>query len=193
MPLFFIKKVDFMHCWKIVNVERDFGTTRIILLSSILFILSFSFCYVSLSFKRTVPYTDAYFVYFLIALFCIYPFHKFFHYLLLLDYTKHMRLKIKVKFHVLPFIHLKVNRFVPKCRYVSSLLSPFILLNGFLLYTAIQLPAYTHYISILFGVNCFICLIDLLNVKGMILAPRNAIIEETPKGYEVLVPLDTNK
>ena len=193
MPLFLVKEVDFMHCWKIVNVERDFGTTRIIILSFILFVLSFSFCYVSLSFNRTVPYTDAYFGYFVVALFCIYPLHKLFHYLLLIDYSKHMKLKIKRKFYVLPlpFIHLKINGFVPKYRYISSLLAPFILLNGLLLSTASQLQAYTHYVSLLVAVNCLICLIDLLNVKGMIRAPHNAIIEETPKGYEVLVPLDT--
>ena len=69
-----------MHCWKIVNVERDFGTTRIILLSVILFILSFSFSYICLSLNRKILYTDAYFGYFLGALFCIYPLHKFFHY-----------------------------------------------------------------------------------------------------------------
>lgn len=180
-----------MHCWKIVNVDRDFGTTRIVLLSVILFILSFSFCYVSLSLNRTISYTDAYFGYFLGALFGIYPLHKFFHFLLLIDYSKHMKLKIKLRFLSLPFIHLKVNRFVPKYRYISSLLSPFILLNGLLLYFATLLPLYTHYVSILIGANCLFCLIDLLNVKGMIRAPHNAIIEETPKGYEVLVPLDT--
>ncbi len=180
-----------MHCWKIVNVKRDFGTTRIILLSVILFVLSFSVCYVSLSFNRTVPYTDAYFGYFAIALFCIYPLHKFFHYLLLIDYSMHMKIKIKRNFYIFPIIHLKLNRFVPKYRYVSALLAPFILLNGVLLCTSSQLPAYTHYTSLLVGVNSLICLIDLLNVKGMIRAPHNAIIEETPKGYEVLIPLDT--
>jgi hypothetical protein len=182
-----------MHCWKIINVEHDFGTTRIILLSFILFVLSFSFCYVSLSLSRTVPYTDAYFGYFIAALVFIYPLHKFFHYLLLIDYTKHMKLKIKRKFRIIPFIHLRLKNYIPKNRYVGSLLSPFILLNGLLLYAASQMPSYTHYISFLFGVNCLICLIDLLNVKSMVRAPRNAIIEETPKGYEVLVPIDTKK
>ena len=182
-----------MHCWKIINVERDFGTTRIALLSTILFILSFSFCYVSLSLKRTVPYTDAYFGYFIITLLFIYPLHKFFHYLLLIDYSKHMKLKIKLKFHVFPFIHLRLKHYIPKHRYVGSLLSPFLLLNGLLLYAASQMPAYTHYISFLFGVNCLICLIDLLNVNSMIRAPHNAIIEETPKGYEVLIPINTKK
>ena len=193
LTTFFINEADFMHCWKIINVERDFGTTRIILLSIILFILSFSFCYVSLSLNRTIPYTDAYFGYFTVALLSIYPLHKFFHYLLLIDYSKHMKLKIKRKFSVFPFIHLKLNRHVPKYRYISSLLAPFILFNALLLYLASLMPAYTHYISFLFGVNCLICLLDLLNVSGMIRAPHSAIIEETPKGYEVLVPLDTKK
>ena len=104
-----------------------------------------------------------------------------------------MKLKVKLKFQALPFIHLKVIRFVPKYRYISSLLAPFILLNGSLLYIAIQVPIYTHYISLLIGTNCLFCLIDLLNVNGMIRAPHNAIIEETPKGYEILVPLDKER
>ena len=182
-----------MHCWKIINIESDFGTARIVLLSAILFILSFSFCYVSLSLNRLVPYTDAYFGYFLAALVFIYPIHKFFHYLLLIDYSKHMKIKIRRKFHIFPLVHLKLKRAVPKYRYICSLLSPSILFNGLILYTASLLPAYTHYISFLFGVNCLICLIDLLNVNSMIRAPHNAIIEETPKGYEVLIPIDTKK
>ncbi len=104
-----------------------------------------------------------------------------------------MKLKIKRNYYIFPFIQLKLQHLVPKHRYINSLLAPFILFNGLLLYTASFLAPYTHYISFLFGVNCLICLIDLLNVKSMIRAPRNAIIEETPKGYEVLVPIDTKK
>ena len=32
---------------------------------------------------------------------------------------------------------------------------------------------------------------DILYVKNLVTAPTNAIIEETPKGYEILVPLLT--
>lgn len=179
-----------MHCWKIINVDRDFGTTRIILLSILTFIISFSLSYVIISFNHVTPYTDKNFWVNPIVLIMIYPLHKFFHYLFIVDYTKKIAIKLKLKFGFFLIVHLKIKHFIPKQRYLLSLLAPFIFFNAILLLLAVQLPLYAHYICFYFGFHCAICLIDLLNVKDIISAPNHAIIEETPKGYEVLVPLE---
>lgn len=178
-----------MHCWKIINVERDFGATRIILLSCIFFFFTFSFSYVLLSLNFKGNYTDQHLWINFIAIILLYPVHKFIHYLFFIDYSKSIRTKIRLKFGMMPIIHLKITRFVPKYRYILSLVGPFIFLNGLLLYAAIIAPTYTHYFCFFFGIHSAICLIDLLNVKSIIRAPHNSIIEETPKGYEILVPL----
>lgn len=178
-----------MHCWKIINIERDFGITRLVIMSCLMFVLAFSFSYVFLSYERLQPYTDnGIFIFILIALF-IYPIHKFFHYLFLIDYRKVMRVKIKFRYHLFLIIHLKVKKIVPRYRYIISLMAPFILLNGLILYFGIAYPTYGHYASLLFGIHNLICVIDLLNIKSMIRAPYPAYIEETPKGYEVLIPI----
>ena len=179
-----------MHCWKIINVDRDFGTARIILLSVLTFIITFSLSYVLLNINRVDAYTDRYLWINIIGLIILYPVHKIFHYLLIIDYTKKISIKIRIRFRFIPIVHLKIKHTIPKYRYLASLLAPFILFNSILLVCAVQFPTYSHYISIYFGIHCAICLIDLLNVKGIINAPKHAIIEETPKGYEVLVPLE---
>lgn len=178
-----------MHCLKIINVSRDYGNARIFILSAITFFISFCFSYVFLSYNQTKPFTDHGINLFLIGIFFIYPFHKFLHYLFLVDYTKSMKIKIRKKYLMIPSIHIKVKRLVPKYRYLSSLLAPFLLLNGVFLYLAILFPNLTHYFCIYFAINCSICLIDLLFVKDIFTAPHHSFIEETPKGYEVLVPI----
>jgi hypothetical protein len=178
-----------MHIWKIINVEKNYGITRIVILSILSFIITFSLSYSIISLNKQTPYTDQYFLLFVVSIFLLYPLHKFFHYLFLIDYRKHMRFKIKFSVLYYPILTLKISKLVPKYRYILSLLAPFLFLNAFLLFCAIYFSAFSHYFCLLFGLNCLICLIDLLNVNGMIRAPHQAYIEETPKGFEVLVPI----
>ena len=177
-----------MHCLKIINVDRTYGNARIIILSAITFFLSFCLSYVLLGFNRVQPFTDNGLKLFLLGLFFIYPMHKFIHYVFLMDYTKNMKVKIRRKYIVLPSIHLRIKKLVPKYRYLSSLIAPFILLSFLFITLALSYPATIHYFSIYFAIHCSICLIDLLFVKDIITTPHNSFIEETPKGYEVLVP-----
>ena len=181
-----------MHCFKIINVNRSYGSVRIIILSAITFFISFCFSYVLLGFYKTQPFTDDGFKLFLLGLLFIYPLHKFIHYLFLIDYTQNMKVKIRRKYIVLPSIHLKIKKLVPKYRYLSSLIAPFILLSALFILLALSYPATIHYFSIYFAIHCSICLIDLLFVKDIITAPHSSFIEETPKGYEVLVPHQIN-
>lgn len=178
-----------MHIWKIINVERNYGITRIVILSILSFILAFSFSYAIISLEKETPYTDQYFLYFLMSMLLLYPIHKFVHFLFLIDYRKHMVFKIRFSVFKYPILKLKITKLVPKYRYITSLLAPFIFLNGLLIFCAVYFENLSHYFCLLFGLNCLICLIDLLNVNGMIRAPHHAYIEETPKGFEVLVPI----
>ena len=177
-----------MHCLKIINVNRTYGNARMIILSAITFFLTFCFSYVLLGFYQTQPFTDDGINLFILGLFFIYPLHKFIHYLFLIDYTKNMKIKIRKKYMFLPSIHLKIKKLVPKYRYLCSLIAPFILLSILFILLALSFPTTIHYFSIYIALHCSICLIDLLFVKDIITSPHNSFIEETPKGYEVLVP-----
>src|ERR671926_288975 len=40
-----------MHCWKTINIEREYGTGRLVLLAITLFVLVFCFSYIAFSFN----------------------------------------------------------------------------------------------------------------------------------------------
>lgn len=177
-----------MHCWKMINIKREYKRSRLILYGIILFILVFSFSYIT--FVRTHPSNlrDDYFWLFLLCTFLLYPVHKLIHYYSLFSYRRCVKLRVKFEFKIIPIFHLRIKKVIPKMRYVLTLIAPFVIVNTILVIVAINLPHYTHYACLLLGFHCGICLVDLIHVKYLILAPKNAMIEETPKGYEILVP-----
>lgn len=181
-----------MHCWKTINIKHEYGTTRLTLWASIIFILVFSFAYIIFGYLDPMLYTDDYFWLFFLIFIALYPIHKLVHFLGLIKFRKKVHLKIKIDYLFIPIINLRLKEMVPKKLYIFVLLLPFLLINSILIFVAYSLPYYTHYASILLAYHCSMCLMDILYIKHLIVAPRNAIIEETPKGYEILVPPNTN-
>ena len=176
-----------MHCIKTINIERDFGSTRFFLLATIVFFVVFCLVYLSTSFQYNAFHRSDYLALFLLSLLLLYPLHKLFHILLFIGFRVPMRYKLKRKFFIIPVIHVRLLEIVTKRLYTSALLLPFICLNSVFLYAAFAYPAYTHYFSLLLALHCSICLVDILFFKEISDSPNNAFIEETPKGYEILV------
>ena len=177
-----------MHCWKTLNIQYEYGTARLYLLMSILFVLIFSFSYVAFSFQHLEKHDDHFLLLFLIALPFVYPIHKLIHFILLFDYRKNIVFRLKKQFGHALVIHMRLQQYIPKNRYIIALLGPFVILNGGFIFGGFLYPQYAHYYSLLLAFHCALCLIDILYAKHLVAAPKNAIIEETPKGYEILVP-----
>ncbi|WP_332648541.1 DUF3267 domain-containing protein [Lysinibacillus sp. 54212] len=181
-----------MHCLRTINVEHEYGTTRLTLLTGITFIIVFCFSYVATSYNYGYPHNDDGFIYFCLVLTIIYPIHKLTHYIALFNYKKALSFRFKIKKRFIPIIQMRLNETIPKNRYIFTLLAPFFFLNSILLGLAFSYPQFSHYFCILLALHCSICLLDILFVKNLWKAPKNAIIEETPKGYEILVPTIMN-
>lgn len=177
-----------MHCWKVINIKHEYGTTRLVLLSSITFIIVFCFSFISF---RVPPsfYKDDYFWLFLLAVFLMYPIHKYIHYISLLNDRKKVKLKFKLEFYTIPIFQIRIKKLIHKNRYIFTLISPFIFLNAIILWLAFLFPHATHFVCLLLAFHCSICIPDILCTKHLVKAPKNAVIEETPKGYEILVPV----
>lgn len=179
-----------MHCWKTINIEREYGTTRLYLFAIIIFVLVFCFSYIAFSFNFNGQHIDRYlWLVFLVSPF-VYPVHKLLHYFALFQYKKSLVYSIKIQYYFLPIIHMRLQSGIPKHSYIFALLTPFIVMNTSLIIGGYLNPQYAHYFSGLLALHCSICLMDFLYVKNLMSAPNNAIIEETPRGYEILVPLD---
>ena len=177
-----------MHCWKILNIQHQYGTTRIILLSVSIFLSVFSISYVLLNLTHDKYFTDRFLWLFVIAVLALYPVHKFVHFLALYDLRQHLTLRVRVRFHFIPVLHMRLREPISKNRYIVALLTPFIVLNVLILLGTLMLPSYTHYGTLLLAYHSGLCLIDILYVKYLWKSPKDAQIEETPKGYEILVP-----
>lgn len=180
-----------MHCWKVINIKHEYGTTRLFLYSAITFLFVFSFSFI---FSPVHPslYKDDYFILFFITILFMYPIHKYTHYVSLFKNRRNVKLKWKVEYFIVPIFHIRIKKLINKNRYIFTLLAPFLFLNIMIILFAIFFPHYAHYFCLLLGFHTSICIPDLLYVKHLIKAPKDAMIEETPKGYEILVPLNRN-
>ncbi|SOC16796.1 putative zincin peptidase [Ureibacillus xyleni] len=177
-----------MHCWKTINIKNEYGSAWLTIVSISIFILIFSFTFVL--FGRIHPsfYKDDWLWLFIIFFVFLYPLHKLTHYFSLLGYRKSVKLRVRREYLIIPVLIVRIKKEIPKNRYIFTLLAPFFLINGILILLAISFPQFTHFLCILLSYHCSICLIDILCVKDLIPAPRDSVIEETPKGYEILVP-----
>ncbi|MEG0258784.1 MAG: DUF3267 domain-containing protein [Lysinibacillus sp.] len=177
-----------MHCWKTLNLKHQFGTTRIFIMASCVFILIFTSSFVLLNLLHQEQFTDRYFWLFVLVTLLLYPMHKLFHFIALFDLRKQVTFRIRIQYLFIPVINLRIREPIRKKRYLLVLLTPFILINFFIIAFTVYFPAYTHYGTLLLSYHCSLCLVDILYVKYLLHSPKEAYIEETPKGYEILVP-----
>lgn len=179
-------ELKIMHCWKTINIEHQYGATRIGIWSVLTFILSFTCFYLFFDAIQKTDLTDRYFILFIMTLFILYPAHKLVHFLTLFDLREHVALIPKLLFRVIPIFQIRLINPIPKNRYLVTLIMPFILLNLLFILFIFAFPQYMHYGTLILGVHCSICLLDFIYIKNLIHTPKNAKIEETPRGYEIL-------
>lgn len=178
-----------LHCWKTINVQKQYGHDRIVLLSILSMLAVFSVFYIALNVFRHGPVSDRLFPLFVIVLLMIYPAHKLLHFLPLFKVKHHLRFSIKYYCKVVPTVKLHVAEPVLKSRYITSLVIPLIVINTILMIGAMSFPIFRHYFALLLAFHSGLCLIDLLYVKHLVKAPKKALIEENDKGFQILVPL----
>lgn len=176
-----------LHCWKTINVKKQYGLDRLFLLSALLVITVFSFAYVLQGIISDTAKSDDYFWIFVFAFLSVYPTHKLLHFIPLFRFRDKVKFSIKKQFGFMPVISMRIFEPINKKHFIFVLLTPFIFINIALILAAIFIPIFAHYFIILFAYHCGMCLIDLIYVKNLLKSPKQALIEETEAGYEILV------
>ncbi|WP_440108008.1 DUF3267 domain-containing protein [Planococcus halotolerans] len=180
--------MHFMHCWKTINVKKEYGFNRLFTFAVLAGMGVFTIFYVLLNFFYTTPLSDRYFFFFFLGILSVYPLHKMFHFLPLIGSRKCLKFILRKQLGMLPGISLHVKEPVAKTRFLLALLAPFILLNTLVILLSALFPAYIHYFAILLAYHCSLCLTDLVYVRHLLRTPKHALIEETETGFEILVP-----
>ena len=177
-----------MHCWKTINVKKQYGLDRLYLMSALIALGVFMTFYIVLNILYSNPLSDKNFLLFIGAILAIYPLHKLFHFLPLIGCRRCIRIIIKKQLKIVPMISLHITEPVAKSRFILTLIAPFIAINATIVISSLMMPAYSHYFAMLLAYHCGLCLTDLIYIRNLAHSPKDALIEETDNGFEILLP-----
>lgn len=177
-----------MHCWKTINVKKQYGFDRLFMISALFGIAVFMAFYIGLAIVYATPLSDQYFPLFVLALLAAYPLHKILHFLPMIGCHKSLKFIIRKHMKICPTILLHVNEPVPKFRFLLSLATPFLVLNTVIVICSLAMPEFSHYFAMLLAYHCALCLTDIIYIRNLMRSPKHALIEETETGFEILVP-----
>nr|WP_295971170.1 DUF3267 domain-containing protein [uncultured Bacillus sp.] len=177
-----------MNCWKAINIQKQYGTKRVFILSSLTMLLTFIFLFVPATYVF-VPraFNDNYIVHFLIVIWLMFFLHKFFHLLPLLHLGKKVKKTFMMKYGIFPHLNIRVHEPIPKWLFLLSLLTPFIMINTLLFICCNFFSYYVHYFVILLAYHIGISVSDFICIKNVLSAPNQAYIEETEDGFDILL------
>ncbi|WP_163101699.1 DUF3267 domain-containing protein [Peribacillus alkalitolerans] len=176
-----------MNCWKSINLSKQYGLPKIMILSLLTMLLSFAVIYTFLSVGiNPEKLNDDRYVWLFLGILIIYPLHKLLHYLPL------MKNLDKVKWYMgpykyFPIFSIRVTEPIHKNLFILALISPFIIITACLSAGALLFEHYAHYFTILLSLHMGLCVSDFISIKNILGSPNRCFIEENENGYEILV------
>ncbi|MFP5200856.1 MULTISPECIES: DUF3267 domain-containing protein [Bacillus] len=167
-----------MNCWKTINLEKDYGYTRMMISAISLAILFFIMAF--LCFQLTHPETrlsshNAPF--FAVLLLVTLLVHRVVHLIPVMKNKKKMTL----------FMKRNCWQRVPKKVMLFSLLSPFCVISPVYFVLGVAFPMYAHYFIIIASIHAGYCLPDFLFAWKLLKAPKSCIIDQAQDEFDILV------
>ncbi|MFC4322155.1 DUF3267 domain-containing protein [Litchfieldia salsa] len=177
-----------MTCWKTINLSREYGFHRIVIVSFLTMLMTFILLYLPLNLVYSnIPLTEDGLVLFVLTLLVIFPIHKLLHSFPLIILRKQVKITIERTIFMLPVISVRPKCLLSKPLIMLVLITPFVSVTGFMLYGCALFPQYIHYFTIIIAVHLGICVSDFILLKQLFKAPRACIVEEIDNGYDVLI------
>lgn len=177
-----------MTCWKTINLTKDYGFLRIIMISIMSMLIAFILFYLpmNLMYSSIEPKEDGT-IYFLIALLLVYPLHEILHVLPFWITRKKITVTFKWMNGIIPTIITRSKNPLSKPFIILVKCTPFLLLSTLMIGACVLFPAFIHYFSIIAAVNFGLCVPDIICLGQFIKAPRSCTIEEIEDGYDILI------
>ncbi|MEH7222680.1 DUF3267 domain-containing protein [Bacillus sp. JJ1566] len=177
-----------MTCWKTINLTKDYGFHRIILISLISMFVAFILFYLPMTFMySSTGLREDGAIYFLLALLLIYPFHTILHVLPFWITGKKISVTFKWMYGIIPIVSTRSKHPLSKSFIIFVMGTPFLFITILTLGSCIVFPGYIHYFSIIAAINFGLCVPDFIYLGQFIKAPRSCTVEEIDDGYDILI------
>ncbi len=177
-----------MTCWKTINITKEVGQNRLIMLSVFTGIVAFIVFYIPFSMIfQPIDLIEPPLFGVLISLFLLPLMHKLMHVGPLLFTDKEIRLQWNTKYRFILTLKIELNSTLSKKTSVLSMLAPSIVITIPLIITAFFIPEYYPILLMLASVHIGISLHDWLTLISLVYAPKKSIIEKSENEFDILV------
>ena len=174
-----------MHCWKSINKNKQYGRSKIQMISLLSMMGCFILIYPIFSFFAVNNLSDKHALLFILGIILLYPIHKLLHFIPLLLVAKRTTFTLKFKKYFAVDIMLTTP--LSKKLFLFALITPFMIVSIVLLISCMFLPIYAHYFIILFSFHFGLCASDFITLKNILQSPQRCFIEENDESFEILV------
>ncbi|OLO36437.1 hypothetical protein BTR23_15330 [Alkalihalophilus pseudofirmus] len=176
-----------MFCWKSVNITREFGNTRLKIVSITSAILFFLIYYLFLSSFIDVTNVNQYGVLsFIIGLFLVPLIHKLLHCVPIWLCGKKAKLTIK-KRKFMPILFCFIPNTISKRLCITASLFPLIMITTITTIGSIVSPEHLPYFVIYSAINFGLSIYDIIYVNYLIRAPKSSFIEDHYDEFHILL------
>ncbi|KGX85273.1 DUF3267 domain-containing protein [Pontibacillus litoralis] len=177
-----------LSCWKSFNINKEFGSNRLYLMSLLLGILSFILLYIPVSiYHQNHQLVDYGLIPLVITLFLLPMLHKLMHIVPLVFVNKRVRIRWKIKYWGGPTFTYMPYQPLSKKTSIFTALGPTLLLTIPGLISSFVFPSFHAYIVLLTSVNIAFSLSDFICVRQFLIAPKQCIIENGRDSYDILI------
>ncbi|QOR67416.1 DUF3267 domain-containing protein [Cytobacillus suaedae] len=177
-----------MTCWRTINLAKDYGFHRIVLISIITMFFTFVLIYIPLNLMHPNAHlNEDGILFFLTGCLIVFPVHKLLHGLPLFILRKKFKLTASSNILFMPVLTIRLKQTLSKSIIITALIMPFLLITSLMLIGSFMFPGYIHYFSIIAALNLGLCVPDLICLRHVLQAPKTSQIEEVDDGYSILV------
>lgn len=177
-----------MNCWKSVNITKEFGLSRLYLVSFLTGLLAFIFLYVPFSILQgDIHVNESGIVPFILGLVLLPTIHSFMHILPLIMMNKSVKFIYKTKNKKLPVFTYYTKSQLTKKVSLMVALAPTILITIPGIAASYMVADFYVYILLFTSVHIGISFIDFLYVVHIAKAPKKSFIENDRNGFDILI------
>ncbi|ENH96032.1 hypothetical protein J416_12934 [Gracilibacillus halophilus YIM-C55.5] len=177
-----------MNCWDTIQITKQLGVYRTIMLSFLLGLGSFIMLYLPFTFiHQHIEVKENGFYPFLLALVVLPILHQLTHIVPLQLIERHAKIKW-IKFaKQFPYVKIMPNTKTSKRTLLISLLTPTMLLTTPLITASVTFGGYYPYFLMLAAINIGFSYTDFLYARRIWRAPKQCIITNDHNGYDILI------